>query len=449
MKKAIATLFLSLLFFVSVPSVSAQQYDSYVTQLPTPAPVTAQTEPARQELERVVQEMLAAGHMAPTTYTIGIGGSGLVYFATPPEVIYTLSITYPYLSSGLQTQLRSYLQSELQNYPPVTLAGYEPNWGVVNPTSWAGTRREYYPPNPQKAINIWPAPRVHPWVNYALWAYAYYTGDWNYVQSRYSQLKSLYQGVANSVDDYAELAGVIGFARIASHLGNTSDYQAALTSANQAFAAASNFNQFLANSAAKFPRQDHEYVLPLLRVDLQSDTKVRTFHFNRDIGRFLRDYAQAQAVSYADNKVCKDMPLCWLTASSMTHGENLFATPEISWHYMMLKSYVGGESTQSLIKKLDKPDRKGDLYYIQKLVAILDTNDGSEVTATPTPSPVCRADVNKNGRVEIGDISGILFYWGQSCTGLGQVCQADVNTNGKVEIGDIAGVLFYWGGECK
>ncbi len=96
---------------------------------------------------------------------------------------------------------------------------------------------------------------------------------------------------------------------------------------------------------------------------------------------------------------------------------------------------------------------KNKVYFLSNdgaLVALESTNPNLPTsTPTPTPSPVCRADVNKNGRVEIGDISGILFYWGQSCTGSGSVCQADVNTNGKVEIGDIAGVLFYWGGICS
>jgi len=68
---------------------------------------------------------------------------------------------------------------------------------------------------------------------------------------------------------------------------------------------------------------------------------------------------------------------------------------------------------------------------------------------TPTPSPVCRADVNGNGMVEIGDVSGILFYWGQSCAANMSACVADVNGNSNVEVGDIAGVLFYWGQQCQ
>jgi len=75
-------------------------------------------------------------------------------------------------------------------------------------------------------------------------------------------------------------------------------------------------------------------------------------------------------------------------------------------------------------------------------------------TATPTPTPptttpaACRADINGNGRVEIGDLSGILYYWGQSCSQNQASCRADVNSNGRVEIGDIGGALYYWNDTC-
>jgi len=75
--------------------------------------------------------------------------------------------------------------------------------------------------------------------------------------------------------------------------------------------------------------------------------------------------------------------------------------------------------------------------------------EGPSSQPDPIPNPACEADVNANGTVEIGDISGILFYWGQSCSQNPSSCIADVNANGNIEVGDIAGVLFYWGGACQ
>jgi len=66
-------------------------------------------------------------------------------------------------------------------------------------------------------------------------------------------------------------------------------------------------------------------------------------------------------------------------------------------------------------------------------------------TSTPTPSPQSKADVNGDNIVNLGDIQGILFYWGQPCAGLEPACTADVNDDKLINIADIAGVIFYWG----
>jgi len=66
-------------------------------------------------------------------------------------------------------------------------------------------------------------------------------------------------------------------------------------------------------------------------------------------------------------------------------------------------------------------------------------------TATPTFSPQSKADVNKDKIVNLADIQGILFYWGQSCTVQEPACVADVNDDKLINIADIAGVIFYWG----
>jgi len=58
----------------------------------------------------------------------------------------------------------------------------------------------------------------------------------------------------------------------------------------------------------------------------------------------------------------------------------------------------------------------------------------------------CTGDVDGNGIVNIGDLAGVLYYWGQTCSQNPASCTADVNNNGRVEIGDISGVLYYWGG---
>jgi len=76
---------------------------------------------------------------------------------------------------------------------------------------------------------------------------------------------------------------------------------------------------------------------------------------------------------------------------------------------------------------------------------LAESSPSPSITATPTPSPQSRADVNGDKIVNLADIQGILFYWGQTCTNQEPACVADVNDDKLINIADIAGVIFYWG----
>jgi len=450
MKTKLLALFFILTIALLAPTKSQAAYETYVNTLPTPNQNLSSVGDVQNELERVVSEMVTAGHMAPTLYFIGLGGYPAVFYVTPGETIYTLSVAYPYLSSSLRTQIKSYIDRELGDYPPHSVAFYPPLAGA-RVGDQAGARREPFPINPNQTFNFWPLPGIQPFTLYAIWAYSYYTNDWAYATSNYSSIRNIYTALrdAGTPQTYADVAGLIGFARIAQHLGNTADYNEALALSETALTQATNFAQFRANAESRFPQRttyaQHGFTTPIF-MSLRNPVAV---HFNRDLGRFLKDNAAAAAQSYADY-VEAEVPLWWINDVGSAHGESAYATPEYGWTNFMLKSYVLSSSIDQLKSYLDMPTRKGDLLYMQKLVAVLDTATGSSSpTPTPTPSPQCRADVNGNGTVEIGDISGILFYWGQSCAANMSACIADVNGNGNIEVGDIAGVLFYWGGACN
>jgi uncharacterized repeat protein (TIGR01451 family) len=94
-------------------------------------------------------------------------------------------------------------------------------------------------------------------------------------------------------------------------------------------------------------------------------------HFDRDVGAFLRENCLADVTAYL-GEIAHDVPLWWLTAGALSHGENAYATPEISWTVFMLHAYVLDTSVEELQEYLDAPDRMGDLLYIQKLVGVLE-----------------------------------------------------------------------------
>lgn len=87
-----------------------------VPQQSTPAPAQA-TVVGMLEVE--IQKIVDAGDLRPGYYVIGQHADYARlwdYFNNPGETLYTLSSAYPYLSAGLQTQVRNYLADQYQRY---------------------------------------------------------------------------------------------------------------------------------------------------------------------------------------------------------------------------------------------------------------------------------------------------------------------------------------------
>ncbi|MFZ6030926.1 MAG: PQQ-binding-like beta-propeller repeat protein [Chloroflexota bacterium] len=326
----------------------------------------------RAALEAHVAEMVGLGHMAPTLYFLGLGGGDNLgwpayFYTTPNETLYSLSVAYPYLSSSLQQKVKTYLQDEIKAYPPHSVGVYLPSAGPVG--SMVGARREYFTPNLALDFNFWPGPSVHVSVLDSVWVYSNNTGDWSYATNNYSALKSIYTAFkgSNSIQSYPELAGVLGFAHIAQHLGHSSDYQDANQFAQAALNSAANFAQFAQTAANDYPANKHGYDASVFMFHRQPIA----VHFNAEIGQFLHDRAAASVAAYSA-QVEKDIPLWWLTGTAFSHGENAYTSPEIAWTNFMLHAYVLDTPFAELVTYLDAPDRKGDLLYIQKLAAALD-----------------------------------------------------------------------------
>lgn len=417
----------ALFFLMFTPSASlAQTGDFYINNLPSKTTLSAEKQSVQQELERVVQEIVQLGHLAPTLYQWRLGEADL-YYLTPSDTLYALSISYPYLSPGLQNSLKSYLANEIVQYPPHSTAMYD-NMSCCDQTKFKGARREYFPSDINTNFNIWPGPTIHPSVLYSIWAYSYYTNDWSYAQQNYSAIQSLYQSQQST---YPDIAGVIGFGRIAKHLDRMDDYNTAVFQLNQVLTANAQFSQFEQEARSRYVTSGaHNFVVPLF----QTNNKSKSFHFNRDLGLLLKNTAKNQATNFAQ-ELCSDVPLCWLTAPGISHGENMYAPPEVSWTYMMIEGYVNGASTQKLQTLLDRPDRKGDLFYIQKLVMALEApSDGSpQTTLTPTTAPaVCATDINQDGSTDLLDYSLLVANFFSTTPGN----RSDINTDGVVDLTD-------------
>ncbi len=416
-----------LLVFVS-SKVTNAQYEDYIWNTSPVAPITAENTSVRDELVKEVQKIINAGHLAPALFdTGGRTGSGIYFWDTPAEIITALSMTYPYLSAELQTQVKAYLDKEIATYPPHQYGIFPPTWGGHTLGQQPGTRREWYPVKLNRSMNIWPEVRPSIEALYPVWLYSYATNDWTYVTNNWTSLSKIYTDfkALNKVDSYLQISGIIGYARIAKQLNKTTESNDAASLASTALTSGLNFDQFSSSAKAKFSTT---YTTPIFLYG--QDKSVFAGYFPREIGRFLSDNALTQVQSYS-SQVEKEVPLWYLTMAGwgweaqkqggwILLSEDGYLTPEISWTNFMIHSYILKDNFSTLKNYLDSPSRLGDLFYIQKLVAIIEapSTGGTPIpTPTPTPCTLTSASWSTTGPVDVGTSVGLTVTGTGECTG--------------------------------
>ncbi|MBX6771938.1 MAG: PQQ-binding-like beta-propeller repeat protein [Chloroflexi bacterium] len=380
----------------SATPVSTQQLASYVWTEPT-RPVSAPPADLVQALQQHISAMIASNqHLMPYYLERGMHGSGSwppsvsngsepaivqnsnAFWFDPGELVLTLSMAFPYLSSSLQGQVLSYLKTEMNRFPPLQPLPWPPG-------SWlaTGQAREYYPVPMRNATNwpsVWPPPGPPIQTIYALWAYARYTGDWSYVSSQWSSIRSLFYARKDAINSYAEIAGAIGYARIARQLGNTSEASVGESTAVAAMQNGYSFAQWLAAANSLYPPNvDYSWEPPGRRAPV-------FFGLTPEVGRYLRDTNLA-AVQYTINDVAgyPNGSYLWYATRLGLQGEVAEAsyhTPEIGWSIFLAQAYVQQAGRVQLRYWLDRPWGLGDLWYLQKVVATIEAPPGAQYAVT-------------------------------------------------------------------
>ena len=175
-------------------------------------------------LEDEVTEYMDAGRLAPLYIKTGMGPRlGWKAFAEPAETFRALSLAYPYLSSSLQTRVKSFLAREFEDYPPHTV----PRYPMDSPEF---ERREVFAISDEKKVAPGGYVREGHMISrlYPLWAYAHYVGEWDRVEGEWNEVKSIFNSFVgmwdNSTEDVNQnryLSGLVGYIRIAHHMGDT------------------------------------------------------------------------------------------------------------------------------------------------------------------------------------------------------------------------------------
>jgi len=465
------------LLFVSPTIVSAappiEELQKYVLEIPTyDVPDTSALD-LKSELEQAVLEIVDTPTRFAPAYINPGRVMNTVLFADPSEYYYTFALAYPYVSDEIKSKIITYIQQDAQQYNSFT-DNYPMDQGQSripfengDLTSPHISTREIH----ERLYNIWLSAEA--------------TGEWNIIENNWNNGgNSIVTQVHAQIDpnDYYSLIGgsdsvnrntaaLIAFTRSANHVVQQQGHVPCISSdcsGPNAVSGKDHCSEFCwgldgasKGLAARIDFVDNNRPEPgewrgwgsggkfILESGGSRATIPRYRDLTPEIGKALKDY-KWQDMVLQDEYINVTRPgwfIAWgerfFGGEIYSHLPDFHTTPVFKAKFMIMQ-----ESPENLRLYIDTPWCKGDLYYIQKLVYTINASgDTSISTPTPifTPSPQSRADVNGDKIVNLADIQGIIFYWGQPCTGSEPACTADVNDDTQISLADISGVIFYWG----
>jgi outer membrane protein assembly factor BamB len=294
---------------------------------------------------------------------------GSVYWYDPGELLLTMAQAYPYVGTQLQQQLVSYMNEEMKRFSPVEGLPYN-----NRNADWLrqGVARERYEVPYRAEISNYPSAKPNLSTFYALWLWSKNTGDWSFACENSSTIKKLYQELKGNVRYYADLAGLIGYFRLAEGLSrqncsgwNSNEHAAVQADVSNALRASLDFDGFQSRAHA-------DYLDPR---DLNTGWSLPVFWgLTPEVGLYLNE----QLGDAPRNEILKRqsdsaMPWWYLTRAGVHAevGESSYLGPQTAWSHFLARAYIMKESQANLRKWLDRPFTTGDLYSIQKIVATI------------------------------------------------------------------------------
>jgi outer membrane protein assembly factor BamB len=303
------------------------------------------------------------------------GNFGNVFWFDPGELMYSLAMAYPYLDANLQNQVKAYMAAEMQRFPTLRRLPYtDPARFNNSPTDWlrVGVQRETYQVPFRTQINNWPPTDIPFQTLYAVWLWSRNTGDYTYACSAWGDAKSLFESRRNTIRYYADIAGAIGYARLAQDLRSRgcanvtgADYDAGVIAASQAMANLGGVTGF----EGRRQQSEKDYLDPR---DIVSGWSVPVFYgITPEVGLFLREQTGSAARNYLIGKQSGDGVRWWYLTRVGVHaedGETSYLKPTTGWAHFLGRAYVIGDRQGTLREFLDRPWVTGDLYSLQRLV---------------------------------------------------------------------------------
>lgn len=338
--------------YVDAPAMVAQSKDELATSL-------------RRKLDDAVLELIGS-HWAPLIVEMGISHEER-YFWRTSETMQILALALPHLSPDVRGKAQAYLDEMFNEGAPLR----QPTVSLDH-----AQRRESYDLGRTMSdfAEKTPAYRANIEDLYAMWAYANYAQRWENVLAQWPRIRELFdQSVSKPAtfddDDRAgtdaaehlndQIAGVLAFARIAQKAGESDRVKTALDRLAQLVAFRVHHEQADTRFIRITGNQAHSAKLP------------RYLGLTPETAQMLHDFA-GDALQRNARALSSQLPT-WHHAfgERLIGGENYISPPTLSRALFIALSDGVQEKPQEMIAKLDQPWCKADLYYIEKLTAVL------------------------------------------------------------------------------
>jgi len=353
--------------------ISAEQLGRYVGRPPTVAQDdSALAQALRQRLDEAVLELVAEKTWAPLVVELGISREE-VHFRRTAETIQTVSPALPHLSAEVKAKALAFLDVMVDGGCPLKVPLHH---------GAGAKRREPYDLGPGMAEADRRSSRYVASIEdvYALWAYAAYGDRWEKLRPLAGQIKGLIAPLLtkpftfdhdrweNDPSEHlnAQIAGVLAWVRIMRRLETGADTEQAM--------------KLLASMVTE--RVHHERadrrLIRRTKNGAHSAKVPRYVALTPEVSRMLSDLA-GEALERNVRDLATGLPV-WYQAwgERMIGGENYISPPHLARGlFAALADGVGAEPDE-LARYLDQPWCKADLYYIEKLSAILRRIDAAE-----------------------------------------------------------------------
>lgn len=312
----------------------------------------------RDRLNLAIDELIGGESWAPWYVQLGISGHEY-HFNRKAETLAAVAASLPHLRPETRRRAVTWLDDLVSAEPVLD----RPCFGSSE------RRREFYdfPQSLQQARESDDSLRVDDC--YGLWAYAHYADRWDRVLPMAERLqdrlgKNLDARIPSldGMEDAAlnrRLAGLIGYIRIM----RKAQRRDAAARAAEAFAAAAAARVELERTDGRLHRRSAKR--------LHYGNVPRYVGLVPEIGRLLSDHS-AEALRENLAAIDRELPV-WHHAwgERLVGGENYTNPPDFARGVFVANAYGRSAPFAELARRLDQPWCKADVYYIERLTALL------------------------------------------------------------------------------